>query len=426
MSKMSKKFIFNSFSIAIIAALLFFYAFVTFFIFSVEPVCANDGYSNAADSRNYGVPQTIKIGVTAPRHDNVGQILSHFGAGVDFYSLSRANTESLESLSKFYAVFINCGSHGHIDPRVLSSFVYQGGIVYASDHAGRVLQAAFPDVVEFATSPAQVVSKANVVHSTLASHMRASYLRVVFDLGGWYAITSLDDKATVYIEGNIRGDIRRRGIIPLAMSFNYGQGTVFYTSFHNSAQATSHMINFIEYLIFRIKNVEVDRNLQYIARREGFVYRGAVFESPVAAYIRAGLHAASSGGIDIGISRGLASLAPFPADIGAAASEAVYTPESFRYTFGGEDFMLMFGAGSEFYYVILTDPYGNTFSINNYGEIISNITDQGAIQPSITLEASDGYRVLVSGVSPGEWGFSAMPRSGDHSTFMIGIAVMQE
>jgi len=423
----SKKFILRSFSTAITiataaAAFIFFSAF---FCFSVMPVFADSDRSGDNDASYYSdsndAPQTIKIGVTAAHHDNVGQILRHFGAGVDFHPLSRSNAASLESLKEFYAIFINCGSHGHVDPRALSSFVHQGGIVYASDHAGRVLQAAFPEIVDFATSPAQVVSEANIVHSTLASHMRVNYLRVNFDLGGWYAITSLDDSATVYIEGDTRGD-NHSGVTPLAMSFNYGEGTVFYTSFHNSAQATSHMINFIEYLIFRIKNVEVDRNLQYIARREGFVYRGAVFESSW----HLGLRTAGSPSLN-------AAELPLVTGYGLAVPEtqgdapvAVYTPESFRYTFEGEDFMLMFGAGSEFYYVILTDPHDNTFTIDNYGVIISNITDTSAIQPSITLEVSDGYRVRVSNVSPGEWSFSAVPRSADHSTFMIGIAVMQE
>jgi len=391
---------FNLFSMIVIAAALIFFP-----IFFATAVFAGDA------------SQTIKIGVTAAHHDNVGQILRHFGAGVDFHPLSRENATNLESLKEFYAVFINCGSHRHIDPRILSSFVHQGGIVYASDHAVRVLQPAFPGIIEFASSPTQVVSQANIVHSTLASHMRVNNLDVIFDLDGWYAITNLDDKATVYIEGNIRGDTRR-GVIPLAMSFDYGEGTVFYTSFHNSAQATSHMINFIEYLIFRIKNVEADRNLQYIARREGFVYRGAVFEE--SARLRAGV-----GGF---------AAAPLPTaiDFGVAATETssdaplvVHAPESFRYTFEGKDFMLMFGAGNEFYYVILTDPHGNTFTIDSYGAVTDNITDPSAIQPSITLEISDGYRIRVTNVALGEWSFFAVPRSDDHSTFMIGVAVMQ-
>ena len=381
--------------------------------------------------------ESIKIGVTTAHFDNVGQILRHFGAGVDFYVLTRADSTNIERLSEFYAIFINCGSQDQFNYRVLNSFVYQGGIVYASDLTGSLIQSAFPGVVEFDSRSSQLISEANIAHSTLASHMRISYLDVYFDLNGWSAITNLDDNATVYIKGNVLGSEDSRELTPLAISFDYGEGTVFYTSFHNSAQATSHMINFIEYLIFRIKNVEVDRDLQNIAEREGFVYRGAVFGESARLAAPGAPSAPVASAPVFGAppmpQAGAAPSAPAPASPGVAAmpdsveSEAAFdhTSEVFRYTFEGNDFMLMFGAGSEFYYVTLTDPSGNIFIIDNYGAVTNNIIVSTAIQPVITLQISDGYRVRVSNVAPGEWSFTAMPRNADHSTFMIGIAVME-
>ena len=360
---------------------------------------------------NYDYEASLKIGVSAPHFDDVGHILRHFGAGVDFYTLSHEDASNLERLKEFYAIFINCGSHAHFNYEVLNSYVYQGGIVYASDLAGNVLQQAFPGIVEFESSPSQMVSDANIAHSTLSAHMRLSYIDVIFDLDNWFAITSLDSGATIYIEG----ELRTHGLTPLAMSFNYGEGTVFYTSFHNSAQATANMINFIEYLIFRIKNVEVDRNLQDIAEREGFRYRGAVFAAP-----RAGLATAPAAGsaaeADSDFFAGGAAAAPAPL--------APAGPESFSYTFEGQDFMLMFGPGSAFYYVTLTDPHGNIFTVDNYGTVTGEITAPSVMQPTITLEVSDGYRIRVTNVTPGEWRFFAVPRD-NYSAFMIGIAVME-
>ncbi|MCL2398773.1 MAG: hypothetical protein FWC91_03380 [Defluviitaleaceae bacterium] len=391
----------------------------------------NNDYNDNDDVANDNDPQAIKIGVSAAHFDNVGQILRHFSAGIDIYVLSHADAANIERLKEFYAIFINCGSHSHFDYHVLNEFVYQGGIVYASDLAGRVLQSAFPGIAEFSSNPSQIV-EANIVHSTLASHMRIEDLDVIFDLSGWYSITDFDDNATVYI----KGDLYTYGLTPLAISFDYGEGTVFYTSFHNSVQATSHMINFIEYLIFRIKNIEVDRNLQYLAEREGFIYRGAVFDmagtrriqlesfSPDVAFAAPGAPAAPVPGA---MPWGTASPSPASPAMPQFDEEAPadHTPETFNYTFEGNGFMLMFGAGSEFYYVTLTDPYGNIFIIDNYGTVTGNITDLNAMQPSITLEVSDGYRVRVTNITPGEWSFSAVPRSGNYSSLMIGIAVMQ-
>jgi len=360
-------------------------------------------------------PQPVKIGVTAAHYDNVGQILRYFGAGADFHALTQKDVTNIETLKDFYALFINCGSHHHFDTRVLNSYVSQGGIIYVSDLAGDVLQEAFPGIIEFDSSESQVVSDANVVHSALASHMRVDRLDVIFDLSGWYAITNLDDNATVYIEGNLAN----RRLTPLAISFDYGEGTVFYTSFHNSAQATSHIINFVEYLIFRIKNVEVDRNLQSIAERENFVYRGAVFEDSA---LRNRSAAAS------------ADMAPSALfSYADAESNEVFEnyfseyisnePESFRYTFEGKEFMLMFGVGNEFYSVTLVDPHGNSFVIDSNGEVTCEIIVADIMQPSITLEFSDSYLIRVINFAPGEWSFSAIPRND--SAIMIGIAVME-
>ncbi|MCL2201021.1 MAG: copper amine oxidase N-terminal domain-containing protein [Oscillospiraceae bacterium] len=366
----------------------------------------------------------IRIGVTRPSFDNVGQILRVFGEAVELYTLSANDLRSIENLQEFYAIFINCGSHDDIEASVLNDFVSRGGIVYASDHASDVLRYAFPEVVEFNKgNPSQVISNADIVHSTLAAHMRIDDLDVLFNMSGWHSITALSDSATVYIEGELLGG----EIMPLAVSFDYGRGRVFYTSFHNSAQATFHIINFIEYLVFRILNVQADRTLQEAAERDGFVYRGAVFGGAGAA---AGALASSPPAADSeGQAEGTLEMPspegpPSPTQNIASPAPPALQDEYFRYTFSGQGFMLMFSAGSEFYYVTLVDPNGNRFIIDSDGTVsIGDLSDPGALVPVITLGYSDGYRVRVMNITPGQWRFTAQPRNGDD--IMIGIAVME-
>lgn len=390
--------------------------------FLVHPVLADVA---AADVEPDITEAPVRIGVSRANFDNVGQILRHFGAGVEFTTLTGADKRDITRLQEFYAIFINCGSQDCFDPRVLNTFVQQGGVVYASDHAGRLIQSAFPGVMQFYTNaPGQVVS-GDVVHSTLASHMRMDNLDIIFDLSGWYLITEISEDVTVYIEGEMDYRVTR----PLAVSFAYGEGRVFFTSFHNSAQATFHMINFIEYLVFRIKNVEIDRTMQEAAERDGFVYRGAVFGG--AGRVAAGMAPAPTpppmpmpGSVPQAEADGPA-FAPAP-PAAAAVPDASEPPalweEYFRYTFTGQGFMLMFGAGDTFETVTLVDPSGRRFVVSRDGTVSPVLLPAAVAVPTLSVAYSDGYRVRVMNITPGEWRFAVEADSDD---FMIGIAIME-
>jgi len=358
-------------------------------------------------------PEPIRIGVTRPSHDNVGQILNFFGSGVGFYVLSDDDLGDLERLREFYAIFINCGSHNYVVPRVLRSYVEQGGVVYASDLAASRLTSAFSGMFEYETvDPSLTVRDANIPHPSLASHMGIDYLDVEFNMGGWRVITELSEDATVYIEGRVPG----HGTVPLAISFGYGEGTVFFTSFHNNAQATSYMIDFIEYLVFRIKFIEADRNLSLRAEADGFEYQGAVF----------GFFARqSTAAMEMGV-----AAAPFIGDAAAEADDMEWSSgvaqesiqEFFQFTFSeGEDFMLMVEAGGVGFTQRLYDPLGNVFVMNQHGELLSYELTAGSELPS--FEEKEGYGVLVRNATGGQWGFTltADDASAD-ATFAVGIA----
>ena len=217
--------------------------------------------------------EPLRVGITSPSFDDVGQILVAIGGNFEFVTLTDLHFANLQTLSQFYAVFINCGSHNIVNSTVLREYVYQGGIVYASDLAGDVLLLAFPGRFSFETGSAQTINNAPIVLRSLAMHMGRDQLNVVFDQGGWYVVSYLADDATVYIRGYVAGHGER----PLAFSFDYGRGRVFYTSFHNHRQATGDMLSFIEYLVFRIQHIEAERILAQMAYEEGYIFDGMVF-----------------------------------------------------------------------------------------------------------------------------------------------------
>ena len=361
--------------------------------------------------------ESIKIGVTHSGFDDVGQILEFFGGGADFYVIGTRELQSADILGQFYAVFINCGSHDDVDADVLRDYVYNGGVVYASDLAGEPLTAAFPAIFDYEQiSSLMTISRANVAHSSLASHMGTSTLDVVFNMGGWYAITALSEDATVYIEGDIPG----HGPSPLAMSFDYGEGTVFYTSFHNNAQATTDMVNFIEYLVFRIKFIEADRVQTLRAERDGFVFQGQVFGF----FARAGGQATGTPGLQMEFSseEDVENLiTSFSLD--TAAPQMPTAQEAFRYTFAeGESFMLMVESGGESFTMRLYDPAGNMYHLNERGVLISSeMVVEDGVKP--VFESFDGYGVRVRNAAGGEWSFRIIAENADsNATFAVGIA----
>jgi hypothetical protein len=336
-------------------------------------------------------PQGMRVGVTPASTDNVGAILANIGSGIAFDVVSSAQLGNLATISQYDAIFINCGSHDHANAQVLRQFVQGGGVVYASDLAASVINQAFPGMFTQASGGAQTVSGAQIVHTSLASHMGRSSINVVFDLGGWAVINNLSPAATVYITGNVSG----HGSRPLAFSFDYGLGRVFFTSFHNHQQATGDMVNFIEYLIFRIRHMEAERNLQTMAYDAGYIFDGSVF----------------------GVLNPGQTSPPF-----------YYTPQE-------NDFMLLFDTTLGNFTILLSDPLGNVFSTEDVGILTDigldaadlHLAFQGFPVELITTEqvveglGPEGFRVLNP--LDGQWSFWVRSYNPvPDSMFAVGLA----
>jgi hypothetical protein len=216
-------------------------------------------------------------------------------------------------------------------------------------------------------------------------------MNVIFDAGGWAVINNLSPEATVYLRGNVSGHGER----PLAFSFDYGRGRVFFTSFHNTAQATSDMVNFIEYLVFRIHHREAELRLAELADFAGYVFDGFVF----------------------GI-----------LDQGEVSAPFYYTPQA-------NDFMLLFDPEMGYFTIYLFDPHGNMFSTQDVGiltELDISLEDlhlafEGFPIELITREmvveglGRQGFRVLNP--IEGEWSFQVRSENPEPDLmFAVGLA----
>jgi len=392
---------------------------------------------------DYPIERPI-IGVTRGATDNVGQILRVFSRGAEIQIVGYVRTAS--QLTPFSGIFINCGSHQGIDSGALREYVYNGGVVYASDHAGATIKAAFPGLFDYAVvSGALTVRNADVAHSELASHMGLEYFNIVFDLGGWYIITQLPDGATTYIQGYIPG----HGITPLAISFSYGEGTVFFTSFHNSAQASGSMIDFIGYLVFRTLFIEAEEDMRRIAQEYGFMYENSVFGffMQQRQYTELGEFAGfenAAGQLMPGAFGDAVMNAPVTADSDMAAMEA---EDGFNSVFenftqagaddatpaqqieqghfihaarAGESFMLMIDTSLANFIIEMKCPAGRYFYLNARGELLISVPNAPEFEP-----VTGRHGVIVRNASQGDWGFRIIEvgEVGEGSTVAIGIAV---
>ncbi|MCL2014865.1 MAG: S-layer homology domain-containing protein [Defluviitaleaceae bacterium] len=333
----------------------------------------------------------IRVGVTTPSNDDVAQIIRNIDATIVIDVLNQSAFNNLATLSQYHAIFINCGSHGAVNTSVLRSYVEQGGIVYASDLAAATIAQAFPGQFSYATNTGTQTITSQIVHTSLASHMGITSLSITFNMGNWAVITSLTENATVYIRGNVTG----HGDSPIAFSLDHGNGRVFFTSFHNHVQATSDMVNFIEYLIFRIRHIEAERNLIRLADEAGYVFDGMMF----------------------------------------GTLNANETSPPFFYTPQANDFMLLFDYAMGNFTILLADPTGTVFSNEDIGILTEvdispedmQLAFYGFPVEFITSEmvveslGQSGFRILNP--LEGQWSFSLISHNPEPDImFAVGLA----
>ena len=377
------------------------------------------------------------IGVTHASTDNVGQILRVFSRGAEIQIVEGVHTA--RQLISFSGIFINCGSHHGISSEALREYVYGGGVVYASDHAGYNIKAAFPGLFDYeVVSAALSVRNASVVHSGLVSHMGLEYFNIEFDMGGWYIITQMPGNATTYIQGYIPG----HGVTPLAISFNYGEGTVFFTSFHNSAQASGSMIDFIGYLVFRTLFIEAEEDMRRIAEEYGFRYENSVFGffMQQRQYTEFGEFAGyenAAGQFEAGTFGDAVMNAPVVADSDMGDLEAsdgfdsVFSAENntiqqieqghfIHAANADESFMLMIDTSLVNFIIEMKCPAGRHFYLNTRGELLLSVPNSLEFEP-----VTGRHGVIVRNASEGDWGFRVIDlgEGGEGNTVAIGIAV---
>lgn len=190
----------------------------------------------------------MKIQVTSPQFDNIGNVLLRLNIPFTPFKYEK------EIKADF--LFMNCGTSDSIDPDSLRSFVKNGGVFYASDLTSDFIDKTFPNIFVFSGSGSTGEIKANIVDARLIEFLGKD-ITVKFDMGGWSQLSKIT-QGKVILE---RLDNKE----PLMVEIPYGRGIIYYTSFHNHAQVSEKEDALLEILVLTQISSKNNKSISDIA-----------------------------------------------------------------------------------------------------------------------------------------------------------------
>ena len=197
--------------------------------------------------------QRKKIYVTSKRYDNIAEVL-------DSMNLPH---ESFSGKFDCDILFINCGTKDTIDSRKLAEFVKYGGCLYASDWAGEFVNAAFPGMISLEKKGKKGDVTADVIDLELMQ-ITGRQIKVSFDLSKWQIIKST--KAKILLRASQSAYCPG---VPIMISFTYGKGVVFYTSFHNHKQASEKEKMLLQLLLLKQMGAQSNQSIEQVGELIG-------------------------------------------------------------------------------------------------------------------------------------------------------------
>jgi hypothetical protein len=152
-----------------------------------------------------GVKRALRLAVTPPQYDNMGQLLSALGTGYKYTPITEQDLRNLTRLTQFDVVFLTCAGTTSSDTRLnqaLRGFVERGGTLYASDLRYDALAGAFPEYIDSGKVGGGQTGyvKADVVDPGLGD-LLGDEITLHFNAGGWKPAFFRRDRVNVFLEG---------------------------------------------------------------------------------------------------------------------------------------------------------------------------------------------------------------------------------
>ena len=181
--------------------------------------------------------KNLRISMTSSGYDDIGKILDILKIKYDEFNRMQFNCDLL---------FLNCGTSDHIDTDKLRMFVQNGGCVYASDLTDTIIERAFPGYFHFRGHVGEVCKVNALVEDRELREIVGSKIQIEYDMPVWAVLNSA--KGTTLLSADAGSRYSR---LPMMVKVNYGKGTIFYTCFHNYAQASEKEKALLQLLVLK-------------------------------------------------------------------------------------------------------------------------------------------------------------------------------
>ena len=236
----------------------------------------------------------VSTRVRYDQYDDISSVLQEMGAGYAFDPIPLSSLGDAQRLQRYKVLFMGCAAEmapaeapmpvmrkfEHVsllrDPAFLdklrnslSSFVENGGAIYASDWASSMLELAFPRQISFLQNRVQAQHvEARVLDHGLVD-LIGPRLDLTFDTDLWVVPESAG-MGTAYLEGEVLKPDGSRAISPLLVSFKQGKGLVIFTSFHNEKQLSEKERALLKYLVLKPIISQAAESSQQILKSQNF------------------------------------------------------------------------------------------------------------------------------------------------------------
>jgi hypothetical protein len=220
------------------------------------------------------------IAVISGDYDHIEDIIASMGLEYTLYRGTFGSPEYLTflrdpvAMAEFDIIFMNCGisqdwyytARDEVRDNI-RTFVENGGSIYTSDWAYYFVELPFPakftfygndNVIGAAKVGVAGTVIANVVDPTMQAIMGASTADINFDLDMWVVLESVGPDVDIMLEGRVFvtdgwGSSTSIPNAPIAARFDFGEGRVIYTAFHNEHAATTiDMTDILEEIILSL------------------------------------------------------------------------------------------------------------------------------------------------------------------------------
>lgn len=211
--------------------------------------------------------------VHGSQYDRVEGVLAELGVQTDALKIYSDDwAEQLladdRALDAYDILFLNCRSNEatfNARPDMqqrLRNFVQRGGKLHASDQAYGIIELAFPTKIDFfgddatrqAANQGNIVDlNAQVVDLTLAQGLGHDTVRLHYGLTTWSVMVSVASDVHVYVKGTsplLNGMVVSNA--PQLVGFDFGQGHVVYSSFHQEPGIGADQEKILKLVMFEL------------------------------------------------------------------------------------------------------------------------------------------------------------------------------